>query len=121
LATQLWVIEAGQLCVHQGDYSEYLHQAKVQEEAAEGTRPKRQAKQARQQVLDPKQQREAKQSELETTIHQLETRLAQLMRELEKASAKQRVNHLYDLGQEYEELQQQLHNCLEEWSGVAQT
>jgi hypothetical protein len=28
---------------------------------------------------------------------------------------------LYDLGQEYKELQQQLHEHLEEWSGVAQT
>mgnify|MGYP001143364247 CR=1 FL=1 len=67
------------------------------------------------------QRRQARQGELETTIQQLEARLSVLARELEAASTRQQVNRLYDLGQEYTDLQQQLQQHLEEWSGVAQT
>jgi hypothetical protein len=57
---------------------------------------------------------------LEAEIDRLEERLSLLARELELASRAQLVNRLYDLGQEYLQVEQQLQQCVEEWSAVSE-
>jgi len=127
LATQVWLVKDGQLRIYAGDYSAYLEQAKEEAKAEDSPPNKkrapdaRRAKQERQRAQKLAQQREARQTELEAEIQQLETRLSVLARELEAASLAQRVNRLHDLGREYEDLQGLLQRRLEEWSGVAQT
>jgi len=126
LATQMWVVQNGQLRVYPGNYSAYLEQVREQEAEAEAeqrkrsTEGRRRVERERVQELRPGQQRQARQTKLETEIHQLETRLSVLTRELEVASLRQQVNRLYDLGQEYKDVQQQLEQRLADWSGVTQ-
>ncbi|HUT15544.1 MAG TPA: ATP-binding cassette domain-containing protein [Anaerolineae bacterium] len=125
LATQMWVVDNGQLRVYPGNYSAYLEQVNEQEAQAEArprtreTQNKRQGERRRAQTRKPAQLRQTTQAALETDIHQLETRLSVLARELELASLRQQVNRLYDLGQEYQDVQQRLEQRLTEWSGVA--
>jgi len=125
LATQMWVVDNGHLRVHQGNFSAYLEQVNEQDPQAEArprtreTHNKRQSERRRAQTQKPAQLRQTTQAELETDIHQLETRLSVLARELELASIRQQVNRLYDLGQEYQDVQQRLEQRLTEWSGVA--
>jgi ATP-binding cassette subfamily F protein 3 len=127
LATQVWVVEDGQLRVYLGNYSAYLEQAREEQAKAEGVPPakrqkpsRRQAEQERQRVEKVAQQLEARRAELEAEIRRLETRLSVLTRELELASRAQRVDRVYDLGSEYTDVQEQLQRCLEEWVGAAQ-
>ncbi len=122
LATQVWVVEDGQLRIHAGNYSAYLEQARAEEAKKEAPLPAKERAQAGRRA-DPEferaqklaRQREARQAELEAEIQQLETRLSVLSHELEAASRAQRVDRVHDLGREYADVQEQLQHCLEEW------
>ena len=125
LATQVWVVEDGQLHVYAGNYSAYLEELKSEEAKAEDVPPakkhkhgQRQAEQERQRAEKTARQLEARRAELEGEIQQLEARLSMLTRELELASRAQWVDRVYDLGQEYADVQEQLQRCLEEWAGA---
>jgi gamma-glutamyl:cysteine ligase YbdK (ATP-grasp superfamily) len=90
---------------------------------AQATRP---APRRKEPLRDPRRngptlrQAEARRAKLEAEIERLEERLAVLSRELELASKAQQVNRLYDLGQEYARVEQQLQQHLDEWSGVSE-
>jgi len=125
LATQVWVIENGQLHIYAGNYSAYLEQAKAEGAKAENVtagskheQDSRQAEREPQRAQKLARQQEARQAELEAEIQQLEIRLSALTRELEVASLAQRVDRVYDLGREYKDVQERLQQCLEEWVGV---
>ncbi len=127
LATQVWVVEDGQLRVYEGNYSAYQEQ--VEEEkaeakrslAAEGQRrPVHQQEVERRRAERAARQLQARRAELEDEIHQLERTLASLTRELELASRAQRVDRVYDLGREYESVQEQLQFRLNEWARMAE-
>jgi ATP-binding cassette subfamily F protein 3 len=126
LATQLWVIDDGKMRVYPGNYSAHLAQVNEQDARAEALprtkekQNKRQIERRRAKTQNPAQLRQTSQAALETDIHQLETRLSVLARELELASFRQQVNRLYDLGQEYQDVQQRLEQRMTEWSGAAQ-
>jgi ATP-binding cassette subfamily F protein 3 len=128
LATQVWVVNDGQVRAYSGNYSAYLEQAQAEKTQAEVTVPVRKRAQERRQVdLDLQRaqklarQREEKRAELEATIDQLETRLSTITQELEQASRDQRIAELYDLGRDYADVQEELQQRLEEWSAVAGT
>jgi len=126
LATQVWVIDAGQVRAYAGNYSAYLQQAQAEQAQAGVALPARKRSQERRQT-DPEQrraeklarEREQKRAELEATIEQLETRLSTLSQELEQASHNQRIAELYDLGRDYADVQEELQQRLEEWATVA--
>jgi ATP-binding cassette subfamily F protein 3 len=128
LATQVWVVEDdGQLHVYEGNYSSYQEQ--VEEEKAKARRslttedqrrPIQQQEIARRRMEIAARQRQIRRAELEDEIHQLETTLASLTRELELASRSQRVDRVYDLGREYESVQEQLQFRLDEWAQMAE-
>ncbi|MBM4431136.1 MAG: ATP-binding cassette domain-containing protein [Chloroflexi bacterium] len=128
LATQLWVVQSGQLRVYAGNYSDYQEQLRrEQARTAEEPSARRRAAHLRSQVELEQQrlariarQREAKRAELEAEIERLEARLTVLTHDLEIASRAQRVDRLYDLGREYADVQEQLQELLEEWAGMAQ-
>jgi len=125
LATQVWIIEEGQLHVYSGNYSTYLEQMKKMVEAKSSDQKSipngRRERQKHQRLQAPAQAQENRLVALESEIQQLEARLSALARELEAASLTQQVDRLYDLGHEYRELQERLQRRLDEWYGVAQT
>jgi len=124
LATQVWLIEDGRLRVYEGNYSDYVEQARQEALQVQATHPAPRAKPKAQKVpgdgASP-QQAQARRQELEAEIERLEERLSSLAGELELASRAQHVNRLYDLGQEYALLEQELQQRLDEWSGVSAT
>jgi len=127
LATQLWVVQKGQLRVYAGDYSSYQEQVRQEQARAQVPPVRRRATEGRsgveleqQRLVRMARQREARRAELEAEIERLETHLEVLTRDLEVASRAQRVDRLYDLGREYADVQEQLQELLEAWAGVAQ-
>jgi ATP-binding cassette subfamily F protein 3 len=126
LATQVWVVESGRLRVCTGNYSAYLEQARAEKAQPAAARParvqdSRRDEQERRQAEKLSRLRETRKTELEQEIQRLETTLSQLTRELEMASRAQRVDRVYDLGREYQTVQEKLQHCLEEWVGVPPT
>jgi ATP-binding cassette subfamily F protein 3 len=129
LATQVWAVEDGEMHVYEGNYSAYLEQleasvALARTEPGLATEQQTSAAQgrdrARRQAQEAARQREARRAELEEEIHELEATVSQLTRELEVASRAQRVDRVYDLGREYEHVQEELQRRLEEWVGVGE-
>ena len=119
LATQVWVIEDGELRVYDGNYSDYEEQ-KSKEQGARGKkqdarRKRREAGNRRQQEAKIKRQT-ARVEELEEDIVALETRLAALGEELVTASAAQDVESLRELGAEYQRVDEELHRLLAQWT-----
>jgi ATP-binding cassette subfamily F protein 3 len=129
LATQVWVIEGGEMRVYKGDYQEYLvrrarrlllaraeaarEQEKARQEAArEAERRRRQGRQA--QVRGPTLQ------EVEDEIHGLEARLHQLGIELTEASAAQEFDRVRDLGVEYKRVEVELEGLMAEWTALGE-
>ncbi len=123
LATQVWLIQDCRLRVYEGNYSDYMAQAKQEASPAPATRPAPRPREAQRETRGDGpalRQAEERRAELEAEIEGLEERLSVLSRELELASRGQQVNRLYDLGQEYAQVEQQLQQCLEEWSGASE-
>jgi ATP-binding cassette subfamily F protein 3 len=130
LATQVWAVEDGELRIYEGNYSAYLEQLEASEALARAeavpaakqpTSTAQGRDRARKQAEEAARKREARRAELEAEIHELEATISRLTRELEVASRAQRVDRVYDLGREYEHVQEQLLRRLEEWVGVAET
>ena len=136
LATQMWVISdsppgapGGGCCqvrAYDGNYSAYLAQAQAEKAQTEGASPAQKRRQEQRQgdlelqrAQKLARQQEEKRAELEATIDQLETKLTTLTQELEQASRNQRIAELYDLGQEYADVQEELQQRMEEWAAVA--
>jgi len=128
LATHLWVIEDRQLVIHEGGYSQYVeHRAKSAERAKTAsleksvdTRAKRQVEKRAQNLQRNGQRAKEKQvAEMETNIAALEARLQELSRELEVAGVSGAVARVHELGSEYAEVEQQLHERIAEWSEAA--
>ena len=116
LATQLWAIEGGALIEYEGNYTDYAAQ-RVEKDRRQGRAVKgaltktRQAKAAQ----DEERKRQKRITEIETEITLLETRLADLSRQIVKAP----TDKVGALGQEYTRVEQDLHRRLDEWSEIA--
>ena len=128
LATHLWVIEDRQLVIHEGGYSQYVEQrAKSMERAktvsvekSVDTKAKRQVEKRAQNLQRNGQRAKEKQvAEMETNIAALEARLQELSRELEAAGVSGAVARVHELGSEYAEIEQRLHERIAEWSEAA--
>ncbi len=128
LATHLWVIQDRQLVIHEGGYSQYVeYRAKSAERAktvglekSVDTKAKRQVEKRAQNLQRNGQRAKEKQvAEMETNIAALETRLQELSRELEVAGVSGAVARVHELGSEYAEVEQQLHERIAEWSETA--
>jgi len=122
LATQVWLVQDGRLRVYEGNYSDYMEQARQEALQAQETRPAPRRKRPPQEARgdgSALRQAQERRAELEAESERLEGRLSALSRELEQASRAQHVNRVYDLGREYAQVEQQLQQRLEEWSLVS--
>jgi len=129
LATQVWVIEDGELRVYKGDYQEYLvRRAREQEEERERTaraEAARRQEAARSAERLRRQERQATArgptlEEIEDQIHELEGRLHQLGIELTEASAAQEFDRVRDLGVEYKRVEAELEELMAEWTALGE-
>jgi ATP-binding cassette subfamily F protein 3 len=116
LATHVWAIEDGALVAYEGNYTDYLAQRvekeREQGKVARGVVTKARAAKATQ---DGERQRQKRIAELETEITLLETRVAELSRQIETAAP----GKVGELGEEYIRVEQELHRRLDEWSKMA--
>jgi len=110
LATQVWVIEDGELRVYDGNYSDYEEQRRTEETGeTEEKRRDRRKRQKKEIVVD-------RTAELEEEIASLEAQLAALSQELVAASAAQDVESLRELGLEYQRVDEELQRLLAQWA-----
>jgi len=129
LATQVWVIEDGELRVYGGNYSDYEEQRRRTEEN-EGKRKEEEGKRKRRRKEEVIVSRTAfdkvlslsgelsRTAELEKDIATLEAQLAALGEELVAASAAQDVESLRELGLEYQRMDEELQRLLARWAEV---
>jgi ATP-binding cassette subfamily F protein 3 len=130
LATHLWAIEDRKLVIHEGGYTQYVTQRRERELKVKGQETRelgdkekrRQEREKREQETQRKVERgkEKRLAELEADIAALEVRLQELSRELEVAGVSGAVARVHELGREYAEVEEQLHDYMAEWSKVAE-
>jgi ATP-binding cassette subfamily F protein 3 len=130
LATHLWAIEDRKLVIHEGGYTQYVTQRRERELKVKGQETRelgdkekrRQEREKREQETQRKVERgkEKRLAELEADIAALEVRLQELSRELEVAGVGGAVARVHELGREYAEVEEQLHDYMAEWSKVAE-
>ena len=130
LATQIWLIRGNTLVVFKGNYQEYLaaqaagpaaeaaRQAEASRRRAEFEERRERLREGRRLQREERRRQERAQ-ELERAAAALEAELAGLGRQIELASAAQRLDEVCRLGQEYETLQRQLDGILDEWAQLA--
>ncbi len=116
LATHVWAIEDGALIAYEGNYTDYAAQRVAKDpkpgRAAKGAFTKARAARAAQ---DEERRRQKRAAELETEITLLETRIAELSRQIQ-AAAPEAVGAL---GEEYTRVERDLHRRLDEWEEIA--
>jgi ATP-binding cassette subfamily F protein 3 len=114
LATQVWIIEDGELRVYDGGYSDYEEQRREFKES-EGKEERKKEKGQRR-----KSRKEetvvSRAAELEENISALEAQLTALSEELVAASAAQDVESLRELGLEYRRVDEELQRLLAQWA-----
>ncbi len=122
LATQVWVIEDGELQVYDGNYSDYEEQRSrgAKEQGGKGAKGQgSRGKEARGKGQEARgRKQEAKAKELEESIAALEAQLAAIGEELLAASAAQNVESLRELGLEYQRVDEELQQLLAQWAEV---
>lgn len=126
LATQVWVLEGGELRVYPGGYAAYV-QARESSQGQGTTEDGRRKTKGRQQAQTPGlrppssvlRQMRQRAAELETIIAELEGRLAQVSHELEQAGLAQQLDRVRALGAEYAQLEAELQARLDEWTDLA--
>jgi ATP-binding cassette subfamily F protein 3 len=125
LATHIWAIEDGQLWEFKEGYEEYhgwkaqrLQERQARREETRDQTERERAREARRAAEREAVRRARRQAELEETIHQLETRLAQLEAQLMVASEQQEVERVRELGAEYSQVEAELNELLAVWTDV---
>ena len=129
LANQVWSLEDGRLQVSRGGYDAYLaarqaRRAKISSKAVNTNWPdpgqrRRSGRATSSSGSTPRPgqfRRQQAIAELEQAIQAAQTRLAELTVALEEASQAQAVERIRELGQDYQTVEQQLGNLLEEWA-----
>jgi ATP-binding cassette subfamily F protein 3 len=116
LATHVWAIEGGALVRHEGNYTDYAaHRAargRAQGKPARGGVTRAHAAKA---VQDEERKRQKRVAELETEITVLETRIAELSRQIDKAPP----DKVGSLGEEFTRVERDLHRRLDEWAAIS--
>jgi ATP-binding cassette subfamily F protein 3 len=117
LADNLWIVEDGALTVFDGGFEEWTASRSQRPEASAAGKPA-----AVRPAASPRERRrervaKSKPDPNETAILALEARAAELVKELETASAEADVDAIARLGHEYNEVQSQLEQAWSQWAG----
>ena len=131
LATQVWIIEDGQLRIYEGDYQEYLARRQKEREAArvrvvqEATRTSSGKRSSRQQQSNarphqPSQTGKRTLDAVEEDISALERALEELGHTLAQASTEGDLDRVHALGVEYHNIETDLEHLLAEWTALGE-
>lgn len=125
LATQIWHIQDGAMQIFKGSYAEYVAMQNTEsssetiEETSTASKKERGSTRKSDIVSHPSGlndfQRQKRLTELEALIHELEAKIEQLESEIAASSIEGQLEKVATLGQQYNELQQQLELYMEEW------
>ncbi|MCC7265441.1 MAG: ABC-F family ATP-binding cassette domain-containing protein [Candidatus Latescibacteria bacterium] len=127
LATQVWLVEGGQVQCFSGNWEEFLRWRDRQDQPATAeSREARPPAQAQRQVQKEerrgrKQQErlQQRQQELEDKIQAQELALQELSERIGRAGENKDMQLVYDLGAEYRQLEKQLEGLMEEWEELS--
>ncbi len=128
LATQIWAASAGKMEVFEGSYKEFLASRmsaaappaeKVSESAPVSKNGKAAPVSRKKHGLNP-YQLEKRITQLESDIHNLETKLKDLTAQIEKASAAGDGMRVHQLGEQYTETELALDAAMDEWGALAE-
>jgi ATP-binding cassette subfamily F protein 3 len=129
LATQIWLLEKGELRCYKGGYDLYLAQRAWEREDEKERAPRAASQTAEEERERVRRERRARKiqeqralqvKELESIIIGLEERLAQVEHDLTAASVAVDMEQVRTLSGEYERLQSKLRQHLEEWAALAE-
>ncbi len=126
MASQIWELRDGRLRVYTGGYQEYLAQREQESLAAKelgksataatkGASTKTNSQKLSKNAL---RRRAERLQELEDLIHEAETRLARIGKELQVASDKQNVAEIRRISHVYASTESELANLLEDWESA---
>jgi len=122
LISCIWAIEDGQVWTFKEGYAEFREWEAQRRQEGQKTRKRRErtarerARLARRAVEREAARQARRRAELEETIHQLETRLAELQGQLERASEQKAVEQVRQLGCEYSQVKAELDTLLLAWT-----
>jgi ATP-binding cassette subfamily F protein 3 len=122
LATQLWVLEDGQITAHIGNYSTYRlrrQQAELGAQAQAAREALALQSAARERASTAARPTRRSVEQIETEIAALEARVAQIERDLDDASAAADVARITELAAEYESMQARVDHLYNEWQELA--
>jgi ATP-binding cassette subfamily F protein 3 len=126
LATQVWLIEDGQLCIYEGDYQEYVARRQKEREAArlqvaqETSRMRAGRPQSGARSHEPGQAGERALHAVEEDISYLEQVLEELGQTLAQASTEGDLDRVHALGVEYHNIEADLERLLAEWTALGE-
>jgi ATP-binding cassette subfamily F protein 3 len=121
LATQVWVIDGGQMKVYPMGYGEYLDARDREQRRAREIKdvPAERHKAAPSEPLRPPRQVLERTRELEASVAALEARLRELEGEIARASEAHDAQAVWQLGEEYRQVEESLRRRLDEWMTIA--
>jgi ATP-binding cassette subfamily F protein 3 len=122
LATQLWVLEDGQIAAHVGNYSTYRlrrQQAELAAQAQSAREALALQSATRERVSSAARPTRRSVEQIETEIAALEARVAQIELALDDASAAADVARITELAAEYESMQARVDHLYNEWQELA--
>jgi ATP-binding cassette, subfamily F, member 3 len=130
LATQVWALEEGQIHVTKGGYHAYMAGKEARRAAQEAESFPMQAKEAGVNARGEKKEgdnnarrkgeyrRQQALAEVESAIHATERRLAELAQQLEQASRAQAVEQVRQLGEDYQQAEEELESLFARWTAL---
>lgn len=124
LATQLWLLDDGQLQVFEGTYQEYLAERERNEDLVKEAESKerdmnRQRKTEARAQEYAERKRVARLAQVEKDITELEAKLKRIGQQIQEASNGQAFEKIKNLSLEYTAVESQLERKLQEWEDLA--
>jgi ATP-binding cassette subfamily F protein 3 len=124
LATQLWLLEDGQLRVFKGSYQEYLAERERQENLVKETASKerdiyRQRKSEARAQEYAERDRVTRLAQVEKDITGLEAKLKEIGYQIQEASNDQAFDKIKNLSLEYAAVESRLEKRIQEWEDLA--
>jgi ATP-binding cassette subfamily F protein 3 len=128
LATQIWMLEQGALAAFDGGYDAYIaaRETARQREIESRNGGKSEPNGANKPVVSKKKhgmnpfELQKRIEATETRVHELETQLAQITADLERASASSDAKKVHALGDAYTQTEADLMAAMEEWAALVE-
>jgi ATP-binding cassette subfamily F protein 3 len=127
LASQIWNIQPGEMTIFEGNYKAFAAEREAQRARAEQAKTEAQEAQQQEENMVPDKpshglspgQLQKRLAKLEDEVHTLEAQLEALGQQLTDASNAGNIEEVSKLGQQYNEIENALHQKMTEWMSLA--